>query len=299
MALTDVTLILDLYDGSKRPIAYGSASFTPDAALTDPTDQVIVTQQPVTASFGQGGFPSVQLLPTDNAHLQPSGWAWGAAFNVQGGLTSYFFMLPAGPASFTATNASPAVFTWTPTAALTALPNGTGVQLSGGSLPAGFVAATTYYVVASSGSTFELAATPGGSALASTGSGSGNVSVVQYNLSALTPVSPVVVVAPGGGEITIPVATTNITSGPVTPTATQEILRFDCTSGAISLVLPITGLNVRNVWRAVKMDAGSNPVNVTITGGGHFQDGTTTFVVSNPYSCYSFAVDGAGNAVVF
>jgi len=208
-------------------------------------------------------------------------------------------MLPAGPAAFTATHATPAVFTWTPTSALTKLPNGTGVQLSGGSLPAPFVAATTYYVIAASGDTFELAATPGGGPIASTAVGTGNLQVVQYNLSALEPVSPVVVVAPGGGELTVPVATSSLTAGPVVPTSTQEILRIDCTSGAISVVLPHTGLNVRNIWRVVKMDATANPVNVTISGGGTFQNGTTEFQATNPYACYSFAVDGNGNAVVF
>lgn len=101
-----------------------------------------------------------------------------------------------------------------------------------------------------------------------------------------------------GGEGVVPIATSNITA---THTAqpTEEILRFDCSSAAVSLVLPNTGLATRNIWRAVKMDTGTNPINVTIAGGGTFQNGQTTFQCTTAYSCYSFAVDGSGNAVVF
>ena len=79
-----------------------------------------------------------------------------------------------GPTSytFTATHASPCVFTATGSA----YGNGTAVTLTGGSLPGGFTAATTYYVVAASGATFELSATSGGSAINSTTTGSGSVS---------------------------------------------------------------------------------------------------------------------------
>jgi hypothetical protein len=68
-----------------------------------------------------------------------------------------------GSQSYTATNASPCVLTVTGAAPA----NGTPVNLSG-SLPTGFTANTVYYVVASSGSTFELAATVGGAAIGST-----------------------------------------------------------------------------------------------------------------------------------
>lgn len=84
--------------------------------------------------------------------------------------------------SFTATNASPAVFT-----VGTAIANGTPVALSGSSLPAGFTAGTTYFAVAASGLTFELSATSGGSAINSTSAGSGTVTpVVQRFLRAIT-----------------------------------------------------------------------------------------------------------------
>jgi hypothetical protein len=99
---------------------------------------------------------------------------------------------PAGSCPFTVTDASPAVFTWTPAetfaaAGLTMLPDGTGITLSGGSLPAPFVAGITYWIVASSGAAFQLAETPGGSPIASSAAGSGTLTVTQYSLSSLSP----------------------------------------------------------------------------------------------------------------
>jgi hypothetical protein len=83
---------------------------------------------------------------------------------------------------FTATNASPCVFT----APGSALANGTPVVLSNPpapqALPGGFTAGTTYYVVSASGTTFELSTSSGGSAVNSTSAGSGFVNqlVEQY-----------------------------------------------------------------------------------------------------------------------
>lgn len=76
----------------------------------------------------------------------------------------------------TATSASPAVFT----AADVALPNGTRVILDG-TPPTGFTAGVIYYVVATSGLTFELSATVGGSAINSSSTGTGVVAQSEYN----------------------------------------------------------------------------------------------------------------------
>ena len=59
--------------------------------------------------------------------------------------------------------------------------NGT-VQALAGSVPTGFTAGTVYYVVSSSGTTFELSATSGGSAINSSSTGSGTVTpaVLRY-----------------------------------------------------------------------------------------------------------------------
>jgi hypothetical protein len=194
VALRYVTLTVNLQDGSGAPLNRGLASFVPSVFLTDPVDNADIPQAPLGAQF-TGAFPSVSLLATDNASVAPSGWAWNVSFIVvPGNPSSFSFFLPAGPVSFTATSASPAVFTFTPTSQFTAMPASTGVQLSG-SPPAGFTSGATYYVVNAGGSTFQLAATVNGSPLASTSTGSGQVAVVSAYLSSLTPVSSVVTMA--------------------------------------------------------------------------------------------------------
>jgi hypothetical protein len=185
MTLQYVALTLDLYDGQGNPVITGSAAFTPSAPLTDAGVEVI-GQDPVPAVFHAGRLPQVSLLATDSSGPSPAGWTWGAAFSGQAAPpASFSFFLPANPMTFTATHATPCVFTGSGTAYL----SGTGVQLSGGSVPAGFTAGVTYYVVSASGSAFELAATAGGPALASTGTGSGSVTAVSQVMSNLVPVA--------------------------------------------------------------------------------------------------------------
>ncbi len=87
-------------------------------------------------------------------------------------------------ASVTATSATPAVFSWG-----SALPFGNGAQvvLGGTTAPTGFVLGTPYYVVAAATNTFELSATLGGTAIASTSTGSGLTATVQIaSVTALT-----------------------------------------------------------------------------------------------------------------
>jgi hypothetical protein len=187
MALAYVAVTLDLYDGTGNYPVSGTATFTPSSVLTDPGVEV-TGQIPVTVSFRAGSLPTVTLLATDNPGPLPAGWTWGVAFaGITGAPAAFSFFLPSAAVGFTASDGTPCVFTVSGSAPL----NGTGVQLSGGSLPAGFSAETTYYVVASTGSggTFELAATQGGSPLASTSTGSGTVATVSQVMSNLIPVS--------------------------------------------------------------------------------------------------------------
>jgi hypothetical protein len=80
--------------------------------------------------------------------------------------------------SFTATNASPCVFT----AAGWYSGNSTPVILTGGSLPTGFTAGTTYFAVNvnTGAGTFQLAATSGGTAINSSSTGSGTAKSASY-----------------------------------------------------------------------------------------------------------------------
>lgn len=75
----------------------------------------------------------------------------------------------------TATSATPAVFT---PASMVFL-NGQAVVLSSTvSVPGGFTAGVPYYVVNATATTFQLAATPGGSGLASTSTGTGTITAL-------------------------------------------------------------------------------------------------------------------------
>jgi hypothetical protein len=184
--LNFVTLTLDLSDGSGNlPGRTCSASCVPSAVLTD-SGVTIIDQAPVSVAFSGIAAPPVKLLATDNPGPQPPGWTWGVTLTGPGMPGPFSFFLPSAPDTFTATDASPCVFTLAGTDAPFA---GTGVQLSGGSQPAGFTAGTTYYVVDPSGSSYSLAATPGGDALESTSAGSGSVITVSQVMSNLIPVS--------------------------------------------------------------------------------------------------------------
>jgi hypothetical protein len=189
-----VTLVLDLFDGEGNQLRAGHAVLTPSVALTDVPDMQVIPPASAIADFRPGLTPSVRLLASDNAGPQPAGWAWGIEPAVPGGLDPWSFFAPAGPVSFTATGADPAVFTWVPGDEawdVLQLPDGTGVQLSGGSLPGGFQQGATYFVTGSTGFAVQLAAYQGGPPLGSLSAGSGELTVVQWQLSALAPVQPV------------------------------------------------------------------------------------------------------------
>lgn len=77
---------------------------------------------------------------------------------------------PVKTAAVTVTIAAPGVFTWTGHT----LENGDGIKFSTtGALPTGITAGTTYYVVGATTNTFSVAATPGGTAITTTGTQSG------------------------------------------------------------------------------------------------------------------------------
>jgi hypothetical protein len=192
MAPVTVNLVPNLYDGTGKALGQGWAVLTPQAQLQDAADGMLIVGAPVTIPVGS----AQAIIASDSTGPMPTGWVWQVAFrNVPGNPTGFSFYAPAGPCSFTATHATPAVFTWTPTAAFTAagldvMPNGTILTLAGGSLPGGFTAAQ-YYVVNSAGETFELSATLNGGPVASTGTGSGTFTVSQWELSALAPLASV------------------------------------------------------------------------------------------------------------
>lgn len=187
VTLPSIAIVLDLSDAAGNPITTGSAVFTPTSRILAGPQELV--QAPVTVALGSGPFPvSASLCPTDLPGAVPTGWAWQVAFQlVPGNPRSYTFLAPAGPVSFTAVSGSPGVITWTATSALSSLPNGTGVQLSGTSLPGGVASGVTYFVAGASGQALTLA-TSGGTPIAFTTGGSGSLTVASYNIASLTPV---------------------------------------------------------------------------------------------------------------
>ncbi len=200
MTAQQVYLDLDL---TPQPSGY-FAYFAPNTTVLDPTDGITLTDNPQAVVFN-GTLQSALLYATDNANMSPSGWAYNLSFSqnplVPGNpapLTN--FQVPVGPLTYTATNANPCVVTPAYNATFTStfpsgLPNGTGVEFTSGT-PAGFTVSTTYYIVNGTATTFQLAATRGGSAIASTGTGSGNLQVTRYAYSGLAPLSQAPAVSP-------------------------------------------------------------------------------------------------------
>lgn len=273
MTINYVTVICDLYNGDgSTDTAGGFAYFAPSTILANTTDHQLVTRAPISAQFSGPSLPSVSLLATDGANFSPSGWTWSVSFSqnppVAGAPAPFSFYLPAGPTTFTATHASPAVFTWVPTTEMTALPNGTTIQLSGGSLPGGFSGATTYYVVSSSGTTFSLANTLSGTPINSSSTGSGSLTVTGVRLSGLTQLSSAPVTYQA-----LPVLSANnvVTTGGVL--AVNVVTDVDATAGTVAMTLPSSAPSGTLVT-VEKYDTTLNAV--TITGNVRGQPATVT-----------------------
>jgi hypothetical protein len=178
-----------LVTGNLGTASLGAAvTFTPSTWLTDPVDDLFIPPGPAVCYANQNGSFSATLLATDNAAPLPSGWTWAASITGISQVTAYTFSfsLKAGPVTFTATNATPCVFT---AAAPTSQPwaAGEAVTLTG-TLPTGFGSATTYYVVSPATSTFQLATTPGGTAVNSSSTGSGSALITQVDITDVAPV---------------------------------------------------------------------------------------------------------------
>jgi hypothetical protein len=262
MTAPQVWLDIDL---TPQP-TYGFSYIYPTVQVTDPTEGITLTTAAVGQQFN-GSEQSLLLYATDNANMAPAGWAWFLDFSqnpsVSGRPTPTTFFAPVGPCTFTATHATPCVFTWTPTAAFTAafsgyLPNGTAMTLAGGSLPSGFSAATTYYVVSSGENTFELSLTRGGSPIASTGTGSGSFTVTRYSYSGLVPAASEAVYTPFATELQVAEAQATaeayantlvsgavnslnpqfLTAGTVYSAAADDNALADCTTGNTTVNLP-------------------------------------------------------------
>ena len=184
--LYSVTVTGSFRDAAGQALA-GTVYFTPSTTLTDSTGNVVIPAYTKPYPLTGGALATAPLVATDCADIEPTGWTYLVTVALQNlQQYSYNVLIPAAPFAFTATNATPCVFTATGSA----YADGAPVLLTGASVPAGFTAGTTYYVVSASGTSFSLAATSGGSAIASTSTGSGFVSTASVDISNLQPVTP-------------------------------------------------------------------------------------------------------------
>jgi hypothetical protein len=169
----------------------------PTSVITDPTDGTQITQAPAAQPY-QSSMLSYQIYATDNANMSPAGWAWNLSFStnppVAGNPAPITFFAPVGPCTFAVTN-TPGMVSWSPTAAFSqafpniVLPNGTLVQLTTLTGGTGLTQGSNYYVVNSGPHTFELSATLGGSAIATSAVGTGTFTVLRYRYLGLAGVT--------------------------------------------------------------------------------------------------------------
>lgn len=99
MALNQVTLTLDVYNGAGQAIQQGTAFLSPSQPLTDTTDHQYVWETPVAVALEPPPGASPTWLPTvvldacDNANLSPSGWLWEITFQSPGSPPGFSFAL--------------------------------------------------------------------------------------------------------------------------------------------------------------------------------------------------------------
>lgn len=132
------------------------------------------TVSPITGwgagGWGSGGWGTGASSTTSIRLWSQSNYGEDLIFGPRGGNIYYWdATLGLTPYTFTVTIASPAVVTTS-----ISLANGTAISFySTGSLPTGLAPGTVYYVINSTGTTFNLAATAGGTAINTSGSQSG------------------------------------------------------------------------------------------------------------------------------
>jgi hypothetical protein len=210
MSIFQVPLLVDAYDGTGAPIEEGYANFSPSAPLVDTIDHIYVWQEslpvalgpPSSAPAGSGVLPMITLFSTDSSNFAPTGWAWDVSFQAQGSPASFAFNLLAGSSVLSFTVPQPAagqpyVFTAAGSAFTAGQPVGLMTPFPASlpsPLPVGFSTGVPYYVVSPAGTSFSLAAYPGGPAigplLTVTSAGSGLIAPCQYLSQQAPVVSP-------------------------------------------------------------------------------------------------------------
>lgn len=164
----------------------------------------------------------------------------------------------------TCTSASPGVFTITAPQTAPWLANGLAVQLYGSVVPTGLAFGTTYYTVAVSGLTFELANTIGGAALNTTGTGTAVVASFQASQQGAG--GAVAYSAGASGPVSCPIATPGVFTGLSLPNGTPVVLSLN--TAVAGAVIP-TGFVAGTQYFVVvtNQNAGTFELSATLGGG--------------------------------
>lgn len=84
MALTTITVTGSYPAGAGSQLATGWVQFVPTARIVNATGHTIIPQTPIQVQLQLGGFSLTNVATTDNAGLEPSGWAWQVTENITG-----------------------------------------------------------------------------------------------------------------------------------------------------------------------------------------------------------------------
>lgn len=153
-------------------IAIGAGDFLANQVLRVRYNLAATRYDVISASFWPGAFPTV-LSPINLLNsLNEAEVTMGAAptMNIGAAAGNYIKVVSNFSAVVTITIASPAVIG---ASAHGLLADAAGSFATTGALPTGLVAGTTYYVINPTTNTFQVAATPGGSAVNTSGTQSG------------------------------------------------------------------------------------------------------------------------------
>jgi hypothetical protein len=99
MALNQVTLTLDAYNGADVAVGAGTAYLTPSAAVAFPSDQTYLWQVPIEVSLvppegaSDAWLPTVTLISNDNSGGNPSTWYWVISYQSPGAPPGFTFAL--------------------------------------------------------------------------------------------------------------------------------------------------------------------------------------------------------------
>lgn len=165
--------------------------------------------------------------------------------------------------NITMTSASPGVASITAPQTAPWLVNGLAVQLYGSVVPTGLAFGTTYYTVAVSGLTFELALTPGGAAINTTGTGTAVTATFQ--LAGQGAGGAVAYSAGASGPVSCPIASPGVFTGLSLPNGTPVVLTLNpAVAGA---VLP-TGFTAGTQYFVVATNQQAGTFELSATSGG-------------------------------